>query len=951
EAIHRAEDRRAFKECMLSIGLKVPKSGLAHTIEEARQIIKEIGFPCVIRPAYTLGGAGGNVVEKPQDFEAFVQWGLRLSPIKQILVEQSVAGWKEFELEVMRDCADNVVIICSIENLDPMGVHTGDSITVAPAQTLTDKEYQQMRDSAILAIRAIGVDTGGCNIQFAVDPETGKQTIIEINPRVSRSSALASKATGFPIAKIAAKLAVGYTLDELTNDITKKTRAAFEPSIDYVVTKIPRFNFEKFPKTTDVLTTQMKSVGEVMAIGRTFKESLQKAIRSLEIKDFGKDRGTLKDDMHLPKPNRLWKVAQAFWNGLSVEEIYQRTKIDRWFLNQIREIVAMEKELKGRKLRDLSKEELYSLKQAGFSDQRLAVFLECKEEEVRQARITHGLKPVYKTVDTCAAEFEAFTPYLYSTYENEDEFPASKKKKVVILGSGPNRIGQGIEFDYSCVHAAFAFREAGFETIMINCNPETVSTDYDTSDRLYFEPLTLEDVSHILEKEKPDGVVLQFGGQTPLKLAKELFQRGFPVLGTSAENIDRAEDREKFKALIEELKLKQPESRLAKTIEEGRVLAPEIGFPLLLRPSYVLGGRAMTIVREQEVLEDALQEAFHYSDGHPVLIDQFLIDAVEMDVDALGDGEHIVVAGLMEHIEEAGVHSGDSSCCLPPHSLPQKIIDEVERQTILLGKKLQIKGLMNIQFAVQNGEVFVLEVNPRASRTIPFVSKATGIPWTKMAVQVLAGDVSLRGAAGDEAIHKKQLDCFANARNDNLFSIKTPVFPFIKFPGVDTILTTEMCSIGEVMGRGETFAEANAKAQIAAGQNLPRKPATIFLSVHDEDKEAALEIAQSLTKLGHRLVTTAGTQKFLKQHSIDSEKINKVLEGSPHIVEAIEEDKIDLVINTTLARAQISDSYLIRRTALEKGIPYFTNIRAAQASCESMDYLRKNSTEMGVTPL
>ncbi|MDP2599564.1 MAG: carbamoyl-phosphate synthase large subunit [Deltaproteobacteria bacterium] len=942
EAIHKAEDRKAFKDCMTGIGLKVPESGLAHTMAESREVAAKIGFPCVIRPAYTLGGMGGNIAHDTQEFENFAAWGLSLSPIRQILVEQSVEGWKEFELEVMRDCKDNVVIICSIENLDPMGVHTGDSITVAPAQTLTDKEYQVMRDSAIRAIRAIGVDTGGCNIQFAVNPKTGEQTIIEINPRVSRSSALASKATGFPIAKIAAKLAVGYTLDELPNDITKKTPASFEPSIDYVVTKIPRFDFEKFPAASSTLTTQMKSVGEVMAIGRTFKESLQKAVRSLEVKRFGLDRSadpkeaSLEEGLKIPKANRLWKIANAFWKGSSVEKIYEITKIDPWFLNQIREIVMMEREMQNRTVDQgpWTRDQLLKLKQAGFSDARIAVFLKCSEADVRSLRKKHDIRPVYKTVDTCAAEFEAFTPYLYSTYENEEEFPPSDRKKVIILGSGPNRIGQGIEFDYACVHACMAFREAGFETIMVNCNPETVSTDYDISDRLYFEPLTFEDVMHIIEKEKPAGVVIQFGGQTPLKLALSLHEAGVPLLGTSAEEIDRAEDRKKFKKLIEDLQLKQPANGLASTILKARELVLELGYPVLLRPSYVLGGRAMVVVHDEKNLEECLQKAFEVSDGHPVLVDHFLKGAIEVDVDALGDGENIVVAGVMEHVEEAGIHSGDSSCCLPPHTLPREIIEEIKGQTVALGKALKVKGLMNIQFAVQKGVVYVLEVNPRASRTVPFVSKATGVAWAKLAAKILAG-----ATVGDVV---------TNLPRQNLFAIKSPVFPFIKFPGVDTILSAEMCSIGEVMGRGKTFAEGFAKAQIAAGQSLPKQRGKVFLSVHDGDKPHVADLAANLSTLGYTLVCTRGTHLYLDQQGIPSTIINKITERSPHIVEALKNGEIQLVINTTIEKQQIIDSFPIRRVALEKGIPYFTNINAAQAAVQAMQYLCEGGT---LTPI
>jgi len=937
EAIFKAEDRKAFKECMLSIGLKVPKSGLAHSLEEAREVIKEIGFPCVIRPAFTLGGAGGSIAHQAYEFEQYAQWGLSRSPVQQILVEQSVEGWKEFELEVMRDCKDNVVIICSIENLDPMGVHTGDSITVAPAQTLTDKEYQQMRDSAIKAIRAIGVDTGGCNIQFAVNPKTGEQVMIEINPRVSRSSALASKATGFPIAKIAAKLAVGYTLDELPNDITKKTPASFEPSIDYVVTKVPRFNFDKFPKTPSVLTTQMKSVGEVMAIGRTFKESLQKAIRSMEVqyvafegrKNEDKDQDILQI-LKQPRPNRLWSIANAFWQGISVEKIYEVTHIDPWFLHQIRDIVAMERELKGHSLQKLTAEEMRSLKAAGFSDRHIATFLKCEEEEVRKLRYQQGIRPVYKGVDTCAAEFEASTPYLYSTYENEEEFPPTANKKVVILGSGPNRIGQGIEFDYACVHACMAFREAGFETIMVNCNPETVSTDYDISDRLYFEPLTLEDVLHIVEKEKPTGVVVQFGGQTPLKLAVSLVKAGVPLLGTSANDIDRAEDRKLFKHLLDELKLKQPSNGLANNVEEAKFLAKQVGFPILVRPSYVLGGRAMVVVYDESNLDSVLKEAFEVSQGYPVLIDQFLKRAIEVDVDAIGDGKEIMIAGVMEHIEEAGIHSGDSSCCLPPHTLSQEVIQKIEKETKALGIALNVKGLMNVQFAIHEGTIYVLEVNPRASRTVPFVSKATGIPWAKLAARVLAGQ-TLK-------------DLKLQPSKQKLFAVKSPVFPFIKFPGVDTILSPEMTSIGEVMGRGKTFAEGYTKAQIAVGQFLPKAPAKVFLSVHDDDKPFILDLAKKLSQGGYEIVSTHGTHAYLKSHGIASIPINKVAEGPPHIVGALEQKEIQLIINTTLQKQQIADSFLIRRTALERGVPYFTNLSGANAAIQAMAYLNKTGT-------
>lgn len=927
--IEKAEDRHLFKMAMSRIGLHVPPSGLAHNLEEAWKVAKMIGFPCVIRPAFTLGGAGGNIVPREADFETYAKWGLNLSPISQILIEKSVVGWKEYELEVMRDRNDNVVIICSIENLDPMGIHTGDSITVAPQQTLTDREYQTMRDNAIRAIREIGVDTGGCNIQFAVNPKTGEQIIIEINPRVSRSSALASKATGYPIAKIAAKLAVGYTLDELPNDITKKTPASFEPSIDYVVTKIPRFSFEKFPATPDTLTIQMKSVGEVMAIGRTFKESFLKAMRSLEMDHYGFDKplslsnfpGKIYEELQQPRAARIWQIIEAFRHQASVEAIHNLTQIDPWFLQQIEQIVQAEKWVDG----DAN---LKQLKQLGFSDKHIASLSGMNESEIRKFRKRLDIRPVYKMVDSCAAEFESSTTYLYSTYENEEEAPPSDaSKKVIILGSGPNRIGQGIEFDYCCVHASLALKEAGFETIMVNCNPETVSTDYDVSDRLYFEPLTFEDVLHICEKEKPTGVVIQFGGQTPLKLALPLVEAGIPILGTSAECIDLAEDRKRFSQLIHSLGLKQPESGLAHTIEEAKSVVEQIGYPILVRPSYVLGGRAMVIVYQSEDLEEALTEAFRVAQGRPVLVDRYLKGAIEVDVDAVSDGETTMICGVMEHIEEAGIHSGDSSCTLPPQTLSQKVLHSIEQQTVVLAAAIKVNGLMNIQFAVQNEEIYILEVNPRASRTVPFVSKATGIPWAKIAAQVIVGEKLSR--------------LVPKLPKQEGVAVKSPVFPFIKFPGVDTILSAEMCSIGEVMGRGFSFPEAFAKAQLAAGQKLPKVPAKIFISVYDEEKPLLEPLAYRLAALGFNLVATKGTAQFLQNRGIACSSIKKLQEGSPNIVEAIAAGEIGMVINTSINKKQIRDSYLIRRTALEKQIAHFTNIHAAKAAVQAMVYLQE----------
>jgi len=950
QAIRKAENRELFKKSMEKIGLKLPRSGLATSMEQARQIIKEVGYPAIIRPSFTLGGTGGNVATNPQEFEEYAQWGLKESPVNEILIEQSVIGWKEFELEVMRDLKDNVVIICPIENFDPMGIHTGDSITVAPAQTLTDKEYQIMRDAAIAIIREIGVDTGGSNIQFAVNPENGELVVIEMNPRVSRSSALASKATGFPIAKIAAKLAVGYTLDEIRNDITRETPASFEPTIDYVVVKVPRFTFEKFPGTEDKLTTQMKSVGEVMAIGRTFKESLQKAIRSLEIDSYGFEPQVelngksspqtlelIRERIRIPNSRRLWYIADGFRAGLSVDEIYQLSYIDPWFLRQIQEIVEFENQLAGKKsLKELDPESLWQAKQMGFSDRRLAQLLNTTEAEIQKLRKKYNFRGVYKTVDTCAAEFEAYTPYLYSTYDREDEANPTKRKKVVILGGGPNRIGQGIEFDYCCVHAVFALRELGYETIMVNCNPETVSTDYDTSDRLYFEPLTFENVLEIVQEENPLGVIVQFGGQTPLKLAVPLEQAGVKILGTSPDSIDRAEDRKRFAELLRKLGLKQAENGTARSFEEAVKIAREIGYPVLVRPSYVLGGRAMEIVYDEEDLRRYMKEAVRVSPDHPILIDRFLQDAIEVDVDCVADGELVVIGGIMEHIEEAGVHSGDSACVLPPYSLDWEIQREIARQTRALALELQVKGLMNVQYAVKDGEIYVLEVNPRASRTIPFVSKAIGKPLAKIAAKVMVGK-TLKELGFTEEIIPEHL------------AVKEAVFPFTKFPNVDVLLGPEMKSTGEVMGIDYSFPSAYAKSQLGTGMNLPTS-GTAFISVKDHDKPLVVRVAEILLREGFRIVATRGTARFLQEAGLKQvEKVNKVKEGSPHIVDLINQGKIQLVINTTQGKEEIRDSFSIRRSALLKNIPYFTTIPGAYAGALAISWLRER--ELEVKPL
>jgi carbamoyl-phosphate synthase large subunit len=934
EAIDKAEDREKFKHAMAKIGLESPRSALAHSLEEAKQVQAMVGFPTIIRPSFTLGGTGGGIAYNEEEFETICERGLDASPTKELLIEESVIGWKEFEMEVVRDRRDNCIIICSIENLDPMGVHTGDSITVAPAQTLTDKEYQIMRDASIACLREIGVETGGSNVQFAINPEDGRMVIIEMNPRVSRSSALASKATGFPIAKIAAKLAVGYTLDELKNDITGgATPASFEPSIDYVVTKVPRFAFEKFPQADDRLTTQMKSVGEVMAIGRNFQESLQKALRGLETGVDGfnlksVDMDKIEDELAYPRGERLWYVADAFGVGMSLEDIHRFTRIDPWFLVQIKDLVDTELEIEKRKLADFSKDELYQLKRKGFSDRRLAYLWKTTEHEVRKRRHELGIRPVYKRVDTCAAEFETGTAYMYSTYDEEDESKPTGKKKIMVLGGGPNRIGQGIEFDYCCVHAALALREDGYETIMVNCNPETVSTDYDTSDRLYFEPLTLEDVLEIVDKEKPAGVIVQFGGQTPLKLARDLEAAGVPIVGTSPDSIDRAEDRERFQKLLHELKLLQPPNRTARTEDEAFNGAKEIGYPVVVRPSYVLGGRAMEIVHAESDLKRYMREAVKVSNDSPVLIDRFLNDAIEVDVDAISDGKDVWIGGIMEHIEQAGVHSGDSACSLPPFSLTRSMQDELRRQTVAMARGLNVVGLMNVQFAIQDNDVYVLEVNPRASRTVPYVSKAIGLPLAKIAARCMVGQ-SLRS----QGVTREVIPPY--------YSVKEAVFPFIKFPGVDTILGPEMKSTGEVMGVGQTFAEAFVKSQLAAGVRLP-KGGKAFLSVRNEDKAKLVDIARELVKLGFSLVATRGTAAALQAAGLEVQRVNKVMEGRPHVVDMLKNREITLIVNTVEEdRRSIQDSWSIRNTALQNRITYYTTISGAKAACVGMQHLEE----------
>ena len=929
EAIDKAEDRQKFKAAMEKIGLGSARSAIAHSMEEALQVQAAIGFPVIIRPSFTLGGTGGGIAYNMEEFEAICKRGLEASPTHELLIEESLIGWKEYEMEVVRDRADNCIIVCSIENLDPMGVHTGDSITVAPAQTLTDKEYQIMRNASIAVLREIGVDTGGSNVQFSINPKDGRMIVIEMNPRVSRSSALASKATGFPIAKVAAKLAVGYTLDELANEITGgKTPASFEPSIDYVVTKVPRFAFEKFPQADSTLTTQMKSVGEVMAIGRTFQESLQKALRGLEVGVDGfnlksVDPDTIDEQLARPSPERLWYVADAFGIGMSQEKVFELTKIDPWFLAQIKEIVDLELELEKRSFNELSADQVRYLKKKGFSDRRLAYLTKTTESEVRRQRHALGVRPVYKRVDTCAAEFVSNTAYMYSTYEDECEAAPTDKKKIMVLGGGPNRIGQGIEFDYCCVHAAMAMREDGFETIMVNCNPETVSTDYDTSDRLYFEPLTLEDVLEIVAVEKPVGVIVQYGGQTPLKLALDLEANGVPIIGTTPESSDIAEDRERFQKLLHELGLKQPPNRTARTEEEALKLAAEIGYPLVVRPSYVLGGRAMEIVHEQKDLERYMREAVKVSNDSPVLLDRFLNDACEVDVDALSDGEEVIIGGVMEHIEQAGVHSGDSACSLPPYSLSKDITDELRRQTKLMAKALNVCGLMNVQFAIKDDEVYVLEVNPRASRTVPFVSKATGLQLAKIAARCMAGKSLKSQGVTAEVVPP-------------YFSVKEAVFPFVKFPGVDTILGPEMKSTGEVMGVGRSFAEAFVKSQLAAGVRLPSS-GKVFLSVKEGDKPKAVEIARHLANAGFSVIATRGTAAAIEAAGIPVQAVNKVTEGRPHIVDMIKNNEIALIINTVDEKRQaINDSRSIRTSGLQARVTIYTTIWGAEAAAEGI---------------
>ncbi|MBW2512761.1 MAG: carbamoyl-phosphate synthase large subunit [Deltaproteobacteria bacterium] len=958
-AIEMAEDRTLFKAAMERIGIAVPRSGLAHNYQEAMDIIDHVGFPAIIRPSFTLGGTGGGIAYNPEEYEHMAIAGIDASPTSEILVEESVIGWKEFELEVMRDLADNVVIICSIENFDPMGVHTGDSITVAPAQTLTDKEYQILRDASLKIIREIGVETGGSNIQFGINPIDGRLVVIEMNPRVSRSSALASKATGFPIAKIAAKLSVGYTLDEIPNDITKETFASFEPTIDYVVTKIPRFTFEKFPKADATLTTQMKSVGEVMSIGRTFKESLQKALRSLEIDSHGFEsrlfvepgdyRYNLSDEevelietkLRVPNWERLWYLADAIRAGFTMEKIYELTAIDPWFLNNIRQVVEMEGRLiRAKELLDQPEGEVFPVllreaKQMGFADKRLALLWGTSEQRIRDLRHQLAILPVYKRVDTCGAEFEAYTPYLYSTYEEECEAAPSDRKKIMILGGGPNRIGQGIEFDYCCVHGVYALAEDGFETIMVNCNPETVSTDYDTSDRLYFEPLTLEDVLEIVRVEQPTGVIVQFGGQTPLKLAVALEQAGVPIIGTSPDAIDRAEDRERFQELLNKLGLKQPANGIARSFEEAEKIAERIGYPAVVRPSYVLGGRAMEIVYDQQQLRDYMRFAVQASPEHPILIDKFLEQAIEVDVDALADGFTVVIGGIMQHIEEAGIHSGDSACSLPPYSLSQKIVKEIRKQTIALALELGVSGLMNIQYAVKDDEVYLIEVNPRASRTAPFVSKATGRPLAKIAARIMAGKTLKELGINKEIIPEH-------------ISVKESVFPFIKFPGVDTLLGPEMRSTGEVMGIDREFGKAFAKAQLGANVKLPTS-GKVFVSVKDADKKAIIEPVRKLVEAGFQVVSTKGTAAYLRAHGITAEPTNKVKEGRPHCVDMIKSDEIGLVFNTTFGAQSILDSYSIRRSALVYNIAYFTTIAGAEAVVDGILALQRENLD--VTPL
>ncbi|OHE60722.1 MAG: carbamoyl phosphate synthase large subunit [Thermodesulfovibrio sp. RBG_19FT_COMBO_42_12] len=989
DAIKKAEDRELFKKAMERIDLEVPRSACVGLLKDGLESIEHIGFPAILRPSFTLGGAGGGIAYNLEEYRELLERGLKLSPVQQVLVEESVLGWKEYELEVMRDGKDNVVIICSIENFDPMGIHTGDSITVAPAQTLTDKEYQRMRDASIAIIREIGVDTGGSNIQFALNPKNGGMVVIEMNPRVSRSSALASKATGFPIAKIAAKLAVGLTLDEIPNDITRETPASFEPAIDYVVTKFPRFAFEKFPEADPTLTTQMKSVGEVMAIGRTFKESLQKAMRSLEIDSYGleevsADINSIKAKLKTPNSERVWYIAQALRQGMSIQEIYELTWIDPWFLHNIKQIVDTEEKIKyyarGIKKKEslslapylIPKELLMEAKGLGFSDRRIAELLNVEEADIRHLRRHYKMHAVYKMVDTCGAEFAAYTPYLYSTYEKpfyklqnttpsppphplpqgegdalkipsplmgegkgegeyhgfvECEANPTNRKKIIILGSGPNRIGQGIEFDYCCVHAVFALKELGYETIMVNCNPETVSTDYDTADRLYFEPLTIEDVLNIVETERPEGVIVQFGGQTPLKLAAPLEKEGVKILGTSPDSIDRAEDRKRFRELLHKLKLKQAESDTALSVEEAIHIAERIGYPVMVRPSYVLGGRAMEIVYDIKSLKEYMKRAVKASSEHPVLVDKYLEDAIELDIDAVSDGSEVITGGVMEHIEEAGVHSGDSACSLPPHSLKEDVINEIKRQTKALAKELNVIGLMNVQFAVKDHDIYILEVNPRASRTVPFVGKATGIPLAKIAAKLMVGR-TLKELGLTEQKHIKHV------------AVKEAVFPFDRFHGVDTILGPEMKSTGEVMGIDMDFGHAFGKSQISCGNRIPLS-GKIFISLKDKDKPLSVLLVKNLLKLGLSVIATRGTAMYLKDHGLDVDVVNKVAEGRPHIVDLIKNKEINFVVNTVSgARAQ-KDSFSIRQSALQYRVPFTTTMSGAIAAVNAIEMLNE----------
>jgi carbamoyl-phosphate synthase large subunit len=933
EAIDKAEDREKFKKAMVGIGLETVKGDVAHSMDQAFEILADLGLPVIIRPSFTMGGTGGGIAYNKEEFVEICQRGLDASPTNELLIEECVFGWKEYEMEVVRDNKDNCIIICAIENFDAMGVHTGDSITVAPAQTLTDKEYQIMRDASLAVLREIGVDTGGSNVQFAIDPATGRMIIIEMNPRVSRSSALASKATGFPIAKVAAKLAIGYTLDELRNEITGGlTPASFEPSIDYVVTKIPRFDFVKFPQADSTLTTQMKSVGEAMAIGRTFQESLQKAMRSLEIGSHGfepqlgdlsgsvrKDR--LRAALTVPKAERLWYIGDAFREGLSVEDVHQLTGIEPWFLAEIEDLIKVEAELKGDLLTDVSADQMFGLKRKGFSDVRLAELLEVSEDELRAKRHELEVRPVYKRVDSCAAEFSTATAYLYSTYESECESEPEETNKIMVLGGGPNRIGQGIEFDYCCVHASMALREEGYQTIMVNCNPETVSTDYDTSDRLYFEPLTLEDVLEIVHKENPTGVIVQYGGQTPLKLARPLQAHGTKIIGTSPEAIHNAEDREHFQKLLNDLNLKQPPNRIASSEDSALALAEEVGYPLVVRPSYVLGGRAMEIVHNKNALTNYMRVVFQVSNESPVLLDRFLNDAIEVDVDAICDGEQVVIGGIMEHIEEAGVHSGDSACSLPPFSLSPEIKDALREQTKQMALALNVIGLMNVQFAIKGEDIYVLEVNPRASRTVPFVSKATSRPLAKIAALCMAGKT-----LAAQGIEKEIIPPY--------FSVKEAVFPFVKFPGVDTILGPEMKSTGEVMGVGDSFGEAYNKSQQGTGSAIP-KVGTALFSVRDADKAIAADLAKYLSESGFKICATSGTASYFKDAGIDVRVVNKVMEGRPHLVDMIIDGDANLVINTTSGTDSLPDSYTIRREALMRKVTYFTNIAAARAMGEA----------------